>query len=50
MHIAWQEQFIDNILEIAEMNKINFLIATHSTDIIGENWGITHDLLGGSYS
>jgi len=50
MHIAWQEKFIDTALEIADMNHIRFLVATHSTDIINQNWDITHDLLGGGYS
>ena len=50
MHIAWQEKFIDTVLKIAEINHIRFLVATHSTDIINQNWDITHDLLGGAYS
>jgi energy-coupling factor transporter ATP-binding protein EcfA2 len=49
-HIVWQDQFIDNLQKICEKNPIDFLIATHSTDIIGDNWDITTDLLGGSFS
>jgi ABC-type lipoprotein export system ATPase subunit len=50
LHIVWQDQFINNLKKISEKNSINFLIATHSTDIIGDNWDIATDLLGGSYS
>lgn len=49
-HIVWQDQFADNLKKISEKNHISFLIATHSTDIIGANWDITTDLIGGSYS
>jgi hypothetical protein len=49
-HIVWQDQFITHLQKIHEKNPIDFLIATHSTDIIGNNWDITIDLLGGSYS
>ena len=50
LHIVWQDQFINNLKKIYKKNSINFLIATHSTDIIGDKWDIATDLLGGSYS
>jgi predicted ATP-binding protein involved in virulence len=50
LHIVWQEQFIENLKKIRDLNKLNFVIATHSPYIIGKNWDITYDLLGGKYS
>ena len=34
LHIDWQKDFLDYVLEICEMNKSQVIIATHSPDII----------------
>jgi len=49
LHIVWQEQFTKNLFEIIKLNQLNFLIATHSPYIIGENLRNTYDLRGKEY-
>lgn len=44
LHVAWQKQFIDDLLGIIELQKINVIIATHSPQIIGNHWDLTVDL------
>lgn len=34
LHISWQIDMVDRLIEIARMNDINFLLATHSPSII----------------
>lgn len=41
LHVTWQAQFLDDMLDIARIADIDILIATHSPDIIGNH----HDLL-----
>ena len=36
LHVEWQDSFLDDIKEIAEVREYNVLIATHSPDIIGD--------------
>jgi predicted ATP-binding protein involved in virulence len=38
LHIAWQQQFLDDIVEIAQLASLRFVIATHSPQIIHKWW------------
>lgn len=44
LHISWQNEFINDIREIININKIYAIIATHSPDIINNNWNLTVQL------
>ena len=44
LHIAWQQQLIADLKEIAKETGISLLIATHSPDIIGDNWNLVQTL------
>jgi len=46
LHISWQNKFIDDLKEITSINKVSIVIATHSPDIIGENWDLKVELKG----
>ncbi len=41
LHIAWQKHFLENLQKVAELVKIDFLLATHSPDIIQGYWDLT---------
>lgn len=41
LHVTWQEQFLPDLLGIAELSDIDFILATHSPYIIGDR----HDLM-----
>ena len=44
LHVVWQKQFLDDLLKIIELQKINVIIATHSPQIINNRWDLTVDL------
>ncbi|WP_194976377.1 AAA family ATPase [Aquiflexum lacus] len=44
LHITWQNEFINDLLEINKLNNIKSIIATHSPDIINNNWDLTIEL------
>lgn len=46
LHISWQNKFINDLKEVTSMNKVSIIIATHSPDIIDENWDLKVELLG----
>lgn len=46
LHISWQNQFINDLSEIRKLNKFDVVIATHSPDIIGNNWDLKVELQG----
>lgn len=46
LHISWQNKFIDDLKEITSINQVSIVIATHSPDIINENWDLKVELLG----
>jgi predicted ATP-binding protein involved in virulence len=46
LHISWQNKFIDDLKEITSISKVSIVIATHSPDIIGENWDLKVELKG----
>jgi predicted ATP-binding protein involved in virulence len=46
LHISWQNSFIEDLKEIATLNNLEILIATHSPDIIADNWELKVELKG----
>lgn len=44
LHVAWQNEFADDLLRIAKLRGFDVLIATHSPDIIGKHWDLTVEL------
>jgi AAA domain, putative AbiEii toxin, Type IV TA system len=44
LHVSWQQKFLEDVTRIARSNKIRFLIATHSPQIIGKWWSRTSEL------
>ncbi|MFC9709277.1 AAA family ATPase [Paenibacillus sp. NPDC056933] len=46
LHISWQNKFISDLYEIHKLNKLDILIATHSPDIISNNWDLSIELKG----
>lgn len=44
LHIGWQRKFIDDVKEVAALNNFQFVIATHSPQIIGKYWSRTNRL------
>ena len=37
LHIMWQREFIDELLEICQLNNMQAIVATHSPNIIGDH-------------
>jgi len=48
LHIAWQQQFLRDLLQITRLAKLQALVATHSPQIIHDRWDLTVELLGPS--
>lgn len=46
LHISWQNSFIHDLKEITKLNNLDVLIATHSPDIIANNWDLKVELKG----
>jgi len=46
LHISWQNCFIEDVTEIAGLNNLEIVIATHSPDIIANNWNMKVELKG----
>lgn len=46
LHVAWQKDFIRDLQRIAKMVNLDFLIATHSPQIINDRWELTVELKG----
>lgn len=45
LHVAWQKEFLGSIARIQKLNDFaKVIIATHSPQIINNNWDITYDL------
>lgn len=50
LHIAWQKELMENLKSIVRLKKnIQVMIATHSPQIISNNWDLQIDL-GGQYN
>lgn len=45
LHITWQNEFINDLIHIKNVNPFEAIIATHSPDIINDNWDLTVELL-----
>ncbi len=46
LHIAWQEQFLNDLAQITTLSSFDVLIATHSPQIISDRWDLTVELRG----
>lgn len=45
LHVAWQKEFVSWLNQIADLNDLRVIIATHSPQIIGKNINLTVDLV-----
>lgn len=45
LNVCWQREFLDDMKKIVQMNGFSILIATHSPQIINDNWELV-DTLG----
>ena len=51
LHIVWQEEFLDYLLEICKMNKLQAIISTHSPNIVNGHFELYPERgLQGEYS
>ncbi|MEQ4740064.1 AAA family ATPase [Klebsiella michiganensis] len=51
LHVAWQKEFLDSIFRIKKLNSFSkIIIATHSPQIVNNNWDITYDLFENNQS
>jgi predicted ATP-binding protein involved in virulence len=48
LHVAWQEKFLGDLMDVVKLSEIDVVIATHSPEIIGEHWDLTVELKGPS--
>ena len=46
LHLVWQQEFLKDLSKIAELRKLNFLIATHSPQIIHDRGDLMVELKG----
>lgn len=46
LHVGWQIQFLKDLQEITKLADLDFLMATHSPDIIQDRWDLTVELKG----
>jgi predicted ATP-binding protein involved in virulence len=44
LHITWQKEFLNDLLRIIELQKMQVIIATHSPQIINERWDLVYNL------
>ena len=44
LHVAWQMNFLDDLLKIAQISTIQVIVATHSPQILSHHWDIQVDL------
>jgi predicted ATP-binding protein involved in virulence len=44
LHVIWQMEFVNDMLEIIKMRNISIMAATHSPDIINGRWDLTVNL------
>jgi len=47
LHVAWQKEFLKDLKEIIAIQNMPVVIATHSPQIIDNNWDLTVDLEDG---
>lgn len=41
LHIEWQQNYLTDLKRITELTKVDFIIATHSPDIMNGNWDLS---------
>lgn len=46
LHIVWQQNFLPDLRRVVGISTFDAIIATHSPEIIGDNWGLTVELKG----
>ncbi|MDC0748104.1 AAA family ATPase [Polyangium mundeleinium] len=46
LHLAWQNEFLDDLLQIGKLGGYDVLVATHSPAIINDRWDLTVELKG----
>jgi predicted ATP-binding protein involved in virulence len=46
LHILWQQEFLRDLEEIIKIAGLDFLIATHSPQIIHDRWDLAVELEG----
>lgn len=46
LHIAWQEQFLQDLEQIIELAQFDVIVSTHSPQIIYDRWDLTVELKG----
>jgi len=44
LHIEWQQRLGDIFLDIAELRNLQFIVATHSPQIIHDKWDMSREL------
>ena len=44
LHVSWQKRFISDLQKIQNLKKMNVVIATHSPQVINDNWELVQDL------
>lgn len=44
LHVLWQRKFIEDLQRIQELRKLRVVIATHSPQIIHDNWELVQEL------
>jgi energy-coupling factor transporter ATP-binding protein EcfA2 len=44
LHVSWQHEMVEDLLEIAAVANVSFVLATHSTAIINGRWDIVEEL------
>jgi energy-coupling factor transporter ATP-binding protein EcfA2 len=44
LHVVWQQRFLEDLIKISELASAQFVIATHSPQIVGKWWDRTVEL------
>lgn len=44
LHLEWMQSMIGDLIRVADKNKMSLLIATHSPDLVGENYELVQHL------
>jgi predicted ATP-binding protein involved in virulence len=44
LHITWQKEFLNDLLKIIALQKMQVVVATHSPQIINGRWDLVHNL------
>lgn len=44
LHVAWQKRFIEDLQKIQHLKKLDVAIATHSPQIINDQWNLVQEL------